>query len=106
MSQENVQLVERVLEEAKHNPAALWEVLDDEVIWEVGNLDIPDAGATHWHGPGGVREFFRRWVGPFDEWGYEVGEVMMLGTRSSLRSTSGAAARGAACASSGTTGRS
>jgi len=78
MSQQNVELVLRVLDEAQHDPSALWEVLDDEVLWEVGALDIPDSGGT-WRGPAGVREFFRRWVGPFDEWGYEVGEVIDAG---------------------------
>jgi ketosteroid isomerase-like protein len=72
-------LVERVLHEAQHRPAALWEVLDDDVVWETGTLDIPDAATTCWRGPAGVREFFRHWVGPFDEWGYEVGEVIDAG---------------------------
>jgi ketosteroid isomerase-like protein len=79
MSRQNVEMVERVLAEAQHNPAALWDVLDDEVLWEFGALDLPDQGATHWRGPEGVREFFRRWVGPFAEWGYEVGEVIDAG---------------------------
>jgi ketosteroid isomerase-like protein len=79
MSQENVELIERMLDQAQHNPVALWEILDDEVLWEVGVLDIPDAGAGHWRGPAGVREFFRLWVAPFDEWGYSVGEVIDAG---------------------------
>ena len=79
MSQDDVRLVERVLAEAQHNPSALWDVLDDEVIWEVEDLEIPDAVETQWRGPAGVREFFRRWIGPFDEWGYEVGEVIDAG---------------------------
>jgi ketosteroid isomerase-like protein len=79
MSQQNVELVERVLGEAQHNPDALWEVLDDQVLWEPGHLDIPDAGPTNWRGPAGVQEFFRRWIGPFDDWGYEVGEMIDAG---------------------------
>jgi hypothetical protein len=76
MSTENVELIERMLEQAKHDPTCLWDILDDEVEWELGDLDIPEAGATNWHGPSGVREFFRLWVSPFDEWGYDVGEPM------------------------------
>jgi ketosteroid isomerase-like protein len=79
MSQQNLELVRRVLGEAQHNPPALWDLLDDEVLWEPGQLDLPDAEPAQWHGPAGVQEFFRRWIGPFDEWGYEVGEMIDAG---------------------------
>jgi ketosteroid isomerase-like protein len=79
MSQGNVELVRRALERAKQNPDALWNILDDEVVWDIGDLDIPDATGTYWRGPAGVKEFFRHWLGPFDDWGYEVGEMMDAG---------------------------
>jgi ketosteroid isomerase-like protein len=79
MSQENVELVERVLGAAQHNPAALWDALDEDVVWEPGDLDLPDATPAQWRGVEGVQAFFRRWIGPFDEWGYEVGEVLDAG---------------------------
>jgi ketosteroid isomerase-like protein len=79
MSQQNLELVRRVLGQAQHDPAALWDVLDDEVVWEPGDLDLPDAAPAQWRGPEGVQEFFRRWIGPFDEWGYEVGEMIDAG---------------------------
>jgi ketosteroid isomerase-like protein len=75
MSQENVELVLRVLRQGRRNPDALFEVLHDDVQWDVGSLDIPDSGGT-WHGPTEVREFFRRWTGAFDEWDYEVGNAI------------------------------
>ena len=78
MAQENVELVLRVLDQARHKPTALWDVLDDELQWEVGTLDLPDSGGI-WHGPTGVKEFFRRWVGPFDDWSYEFGNVIDAG---------------------------
>jgi ketosteroid isomerase-like protein len=79
MSQKTLELVRRVLRETQHNPAALWDVLDDEVLWEPRDLDLPDAAPAQWHGPAGVQEFFRRWIAPFDEWGYEVGETIDAG---------------------------
>jgi ketosteroid isomerase-like protein len=79
MSQENVETVERVLDQAQHDPSALWGILADDVSWEFAALDIPDLGATQFRGPAGVREFFRRWVGPFDEWGYEVRDAIDAG---------------------------
>jgi ketosteroid isomerase-like protein len=79
MSQQNVELVARVVDQAQHDPAVLWRLLDDDVIWELGDIEIPDAGATRWRGPAGVQDFFRRWTGSFDEWGYEVRDVIDAG---------------------------
>jgi hypothetical protein len=67
MSQQNIELIRRIFDQAPHDPDVLFESLDDEVQWEAAAIDIPDAGASCWRGPAGVREFFRRWVGPFDE---------------------------------------
>lgn len=78
MSRENVEIVERMLDAGHDDPAALLDILDGDVVWEVGHFDIPGMGATL-HGPDGVREFFRLWVGPFDEWGYEATEVIDAG---------------------------
>ena len=78
MSRENVERVERMLREAQHNPAALYEVLDDDVHWDVEALNLPDTPPTYC-GPEGVREFFRRWVGTFDEWGFQPVEMIDAG---------------------------
>jgi SnoaL-like domain len=71
MSQENVEIVRRFMRLAPGNPDAVWDIFDGDVEWEIGDLAIPDFPNTS-HGPDGVREFFRRWVGAFDDWGYEV----------------------------------
>jgi hypothetical protein len=60
MSQENVELVRRTLDQAREKPEVLWDILDDDVQWEASALGIP--GLTTHHGPDGVREFFHRWV--------------------------------------------
>ena len=71
-------MIERMLDRARHDLAGLFEILDDDVRWELGPLNIPDVGATY-IGPAGVEEFFRRWVGPFDEWDYEIFDVIEAG---------------------------
>jgi ketosteroid isomerase-like protein len=78
MSRQNVEMIERVLDQAHGNPAALWEVLDDEARWEVEELELPDSTGPS-RGPAGAREFFRTWVGAFEDWGYEVGETIDAG---------------------------
>ncbi len=83
MSQENVELVRRTLDQAREKPEVLWDILDDDVQWEASALGIP--GLTTHHGPDGVREFFRRWVGAFEEWGYEIEEVIEAGDKVLVR---------------------
>lgn len=78
MSRENVEIVARMLDRAQHDPPALWDVLDEEVVFEVGPIAILDV-APIYHGPAGDQEFFRRWIGPFEEWGYETLELIDAG---------------------------
>jgi AhpD family alkylhydroperoxidase len=77
MSQENVEVVRRVADEAQERPEALWESLHDDVELEASAFGIP--GLTTFHGPDGVREFIRQWVGAFEEWGYEAEEFIDAG---------------------------
>jgi hypothetical protein len=49
MSQENVEIVRRALDQAHGKPEAPWNILDDAVQWEAGALGIP--GLTTHHGP-------------------------------------------------------
>jgi hypothetical protein len=76
ISRRNVEMIQRIFDQAPHDPDVLFESLDDEVQWEVGAIDIPDIGAAYWRGPAGVRESFRRWIGPFDDWGVALDEAI------------------------------
>ena len=75
MSQENVEIVRRFLEQARESADFVWDIFGEEVEWETAALSIPDFPATV-RGPDGVREFFRRWVGTFESWGYEMEELI------------------------------
>ena len=44
-----------------------------------GTIDLPDVGASYPRGRAAVREFFRRWVGPFDEWRVKLVEAIDVG---------------------------
>ena len=78
MSEENVEIVRRFLDGAHRDPDAVWDIFDATVVWEIGPLRIPDLTAAC-HGPDEVREFFRRWVGSFDDWGFETEQVAPCG---------------------------
>ena len=88
MSEENVEIIRRMLDQGQARPEASWEVLeasweileeilDDDVQWEVSALGI--AGLTTFHGADGVRQFYLRWVGAFEEWGYDTEELIDAG---------------------------
>ena len=77
MSEENLEIVRRMYEEAKARPEALFEFLDDEIEWDTSALDM--AGTAEGRGPETVRTFFRTWTGAFEEWEYEADELMETG---------------------------
>ena len=77
MSQENVETVIRALDAAHENPEAFFAIFDQNVEWDMSNSGLPDAKT--YHGPAGVREFFRHWIGPFDEFDYEAEDVIDAG---------------------------
>ena len=47
-------------------------LLADDVVWEVDTLDAP---AEAYRGHRGVAEFFRRWLGTWDDYEIELEEV-------------------------------
>ena len=77
MSEENVEIMRGMLDRAHEDPGALFEILAEDVEWETGGLGAPDLPTCH--GPDGVRDFFRRWTGAFEEWGWETEDLIDAG---------------------------
>jgi ketosteroid isomerase-like protein len=77
MSQENVSTVLEALEVARDDPEAFFAIFDQGVEWDMSGAGLPDTQT--YYGPEGVREFFRRWIGPFDDFGYTAEEVIDAG---------------------------
>ncbi len=59
------------------DPTALTAVLADDVHWSLGHLELP--GLADAEGPEGVADFFRTWIGAFEDWGFEASEVLEQG---------------------------
>ena len=77
MSEENIEIVRRMYEQANERPEALYEMLADDVHWDAsaaGQLELSTV-----HGREAVVEFFRRWVGAFEDWGFEPEELIDAG---------------------------
>ena len=67
-----------MLATAREDPAALRAILADDVVWDVGAIQVLGNAGTY-HGPDGVMEFFRQWVGAFNDWGYQTEEIFGRG---------------------------
>lgn len=76
MSQKNVEILMRAFDLVGEDPEAFYSVFDEGVEWHTGFV-FPDA--TSYRGVDGVREFFRTWIGTFEDWGFEVEEVLDVG---------------------------
>jgi ketosteroid isomerase-like protein len=77
MSEENVDLVRAMLAEAGDRPEALYEILAPDVEWDAGAIGQLELSTCQ--GRDAVMQFFRLWVAPFDDWGYDVEELLDCG---------------------------
>jgi ketosteroid isomerase-like protein len=78
MSRENVELIQRFYGRVQADPSVWDELLDADAEFDVRELN-PEGG-TPFRGPDGAKEFFRRWIGAFQEWDYDVVEMIDEGT--------------------------
>jgi ketosteroid isomerase-like protein len=79
---ENVKLVRGMLERVgsrSQNPEALYELLAPDVVWDSSPMGLPDSGVYVGHD--GVREFWRRWLGPWEEWEFLPEEFVAAGDK-------------------------
>jgi ketosteroid isomerase-like protein len=76
MSQKHVETLMRAFDLVGEDPEAFYSIFDERVEWHTGFV-FPDA--TSYRGVDGVREFFRTWIGTFEDWGFEVEEVLDIG---------------------------
>jgi ketosteroid isomerase-like protein len=86
MSQENVELVRRLLEMfAKREHEAVFAYYDEDIEWDVTNLPGRAASGLAadlsgvYHGHEGVRTYWRRWLQAWAEIEFEVADVLDAG---------------------------
>jgi ketosteroid isomerase-like protein len=73
MSQENLDTMRATFDAFNRRDTETGRaVLADEVIWEV-DIGGPDDGV--YHGPAGVRQWFRAWTADFEDIRYEVDDL-------------------------------
>ena len=58
----------------RDRPDDFFAIFDEDVVWDAG--DTPGGKR---YGRDGVREFFRQWIGAFDDWRFEMQECIDSG---------------------------
>jgi ketosteroid isomerase-like protein len=72
MSQENVDaLKQAIAAPGLDRPDEFFAIFDEDVVWDAG--DTPGGKV---YGRDGVREFFRQWIGTFEDWRFEIRECI------------------------------
>jgi ketosteroid isomerase-like protein len=75
MSQENVEIVRRMLIEFDRSQQ-LPEAWAPDFVWEVG---YPPAPTSEYHGREGFYEFLEDWLNPYDDWEQKLDDVLDAG---------------------------
>jgi ketosteroid isomerase-like protein len=82
MSQENVELVQRLLEMfARREHEAVFAFYDPEIEWDasqIGTMGLDDLAGVY-HGHDGVRTYWRRWLQAWADMEFEVQDVLDAG---------------------------
>jgi ketosteroid isomerase-like protein len=76
MSQGDVEILRKALEQASQDPEAFYAVIDPAVEWDT-TRQVPDGDVSR--GVAGVHRFFRRWEGPLARYEYVLEEVVDMG---------------------------
>ena len=86
MSQENVELVKRLLQMfANREHEAVFAFYDTDIEWDAtsfggdGASGVPDDLQGIYHGHEGVRTYWRRWLQAWADLDFEVGDVLDAG---------------------------
>jgi predicted SnoaL-like aldol condensation-catalyzing enzyme len=76
MSQENADALKQALTNPTDHPEDFFAILDEDIVWDAGS-SFPGGKV---YGRDRVRDFFRQWVGAFEDWRSEVMECIDAGS--------------------------
>jgi ketosteroid isomerase-like protein len=85
MSQENVEIVRRVVTEFGETQQ-LSELVAPDLVWHVGSWSAW-AGQPEFHGRDGFLQFFAEWVDAYEEWTQEVENYIDAGDSQVIATT-------------------
>ena len=70
----NAEIIRERLERWVRDRKLVPEEYAPDFVWDMSNANWP--GADEFHGADGLQEFFREWLRPWDEWTYEIEDVL------------------------------
>ena len=91
----NVDLIRGRLERWLSDRRIKPEHFAEDFVWDMSAADWP--GQDHYHGAEGLQEFFTEWLGAWDDWTYEIedvleapdGRVAVIGTQRAVNRAAG-----------------
>jgi ketosteroid isomerase-like protein len=78
MSEENVEVIRRVFKEFTIEQKPPAGSLGPDFVWDMSAFH-GWPGETTYHGPNGFMDFFRDWVGAYEEWTQDLERVIDAG---------------------------
>lgn len=78
MSQQNVQFIKRLLDAFNQDPESALRLLDPEIEWDTGTLEIPGLGGTY-RGLAELRRFWEAWFEVIEDYRVDVIEFIDAG---------------------------
>jgi ketosteroid isomerase-like protein len=70
----NVEIIRERLERWIEHRHLVPEHFADDFVWDMSTADWP--GQDEFHGPEGMQEFLREWLQAWDDWTYEIEDVV------------------------------
>ena len=83
MSQENVEIVRRIVSEFSETLQPVSGLTSPDFIWNTGSW-TPWTGPSEYRGIDGFMQFFGEWIAAYDDWAQEVEEIVDAGDKQVL----------------------
>jgi ketosteroid isomerase-like protein len=80
VSQENVELVRRIIARFDETLQPVTDLTSPDFIWHAGSWTAW-TGPSEYHGTDGFAQFFAEWIAAYDDWKQNVKEIIDAGSQ-------------------------
>ena len=86
MSQENVEIMHRILVEFAETHEPVSDLTSPDFVWHTGSWTVW-TGPPSYRGLDGFMQFFSEWIAAYDDWEQEIEEIIDAGGNQVVRIT-------------------